>query len=174
MAIHRRLTAEFDLIYAHDEALIDLPTNMVTQWYTGGRNIEDLDLTKCQVQPTIFKCRPLQTKYEYLKDEVLNGASSACWQIFRHHVKSAKNFLDENGKPILEWEDEHDPAVKNECRNEVPHDVVADIASVIIGKAEESSAVFTLPRSFLEVRARSLMLRARDVAERIVNEKKSE
>lgn len=162
MAIHRRLTDEFELVYLHDEVLSDLPNDMVGKWHANGRNIEDLDLARCADQPTIFKCRPLATKYEHLREQVVSGAALSCWQIFKHHVKSAKNCTDENGKPLLEWEGDHDPTVKDKCREDIPADVVADIAMVICGKSEEASAVFTLPGSFWEIRARSRLLRVTD------------
>jgi hypothetical protein len=171
MAIHQRLTAEFDLIYVHDEALISLPDDMVRQWIVKGRKIEDLDLTKCQEKPTIFKCRPLKTDSEHLADMVLSQASAACWQVFKNHVKAAENCNDPHGKPLLSWTDDRDPVLKDECRDVMPKDVVSDIAAVIIGKSEESSAVFTVPATWWGLRARSRMLHASTAGEEDASEK---
>jgi hypothetical protein len=162
MAIHRRLTDKFDLIFLHDDALTSLPSEMVGQWHANGRNIEDLDLTQCTEAPTIFECIPLKTKHENLRDQVISGMSAACWQIFKHHVKGAKNCVDEDGRSLLKWTDNANPVIEDDCRENIPTDIVADIASVICGKAEEASAVFTLQASFWEIRARSRMRLAKD------------
>jgi hypothetical protein len=161
MALTKRCTEEFDLIYVHDPALAVLPDEMVSQWIVRGRNIEDLVLTRCEEQPTIFKCRPLQTKWEHLVDQVASGLSGACWQIFKRHVVSVKNY-SENGKPVVEWTDEDHKAVDDKCRENIPRDVVADIATTIVNKANEATQGFTLPDTFWGQRARFRMLRAKD------------
>jgi hypothetical protein len=162
MAIKQRVTAEFDLIFVYDDALNDLPTVMVQEWIAKGRNIEDLNLKQCTEQPSIFRCRPLLTKFEYLKDRVKEGDPLSCWAIFAVHVVGAKNCSDERGRDLLTWDDSADRTIKDNCRDNIPSDVVVDIARVICGKSEEASAVFTVPDSFWATRARSQMLRAKD------------
>ena len=155
-----RCSDEFQLVCTNEPALIALPTDMVTNWYMKGRNIEDLDLKKCEVPVTIFSCEPLQTEYEYLIDKIKEGVASASWLIFKFHVKSAVNFSDEHGKPLLEWDDEKNPSVKSECRNRIPMDVYMDIAAGIVNRAKEVSQGFTLPDTFLETRRVSQFLHA--------------
>lgn len=162
MAIKQRITQEFELIFIFDSALDALPTTMVQEWIAKGRNIEDLDLTQCVEEPTIFKCRPLLAKYDNLKERVKEGDAFACWAIFAIHVVSAKNCVDGKGVDLLKWEDGAERTIKESCKENVPTDVVVDIAKVIVGKSEQASAVFTVPDTFWATRARSRMLRAKD------------
>jgi hypothetical protein len=146
----------------YDSALDALPTTMIQEWIAKGRNIEDLDLTQCVEEPTVFKCRPLLAKYDNLKERVKKSDAFSCWAIFAIHVVSAKNCADDKGIDLLKWEDGAERTIKESCKDNIPTDVVVDIAKVIVGKSEEASAVFTVPGTFWGTRARSRMLHATD------------
>jgi hypothetical protein len=164
--IKRRLTDRFELVSIFDPALAVLPDSMVSQYQINGRNIEDLDLKRCIEQPSIFVCEPLQVKHQYLMinapimREWLDLPLMTAWQIFRTHVKEAKNF-DDKGKPLLEWEqDGPELVIKNGCHENVDNDVLVDIAQAIRQKAGHATINFMLPHIFYPMRIKYRLLHA--------------
>ncbi len=129
-----------------DPAILANFTADATQKYRLTRNIEDLDLKSTSEPITVFRCKPLLTKWKHLIDSVRDNASSAMWSIFRHHVLSAKNFDDDKGQPIIELVDD---AIPDKKQDDIPIDVISEIALVIVEKAMETSKGFSQPGDYL-------------------------
>jgi hypothetical protein len=165
--LSKRLTEEIPLIYMHDPALNVFDHKEIAEWLVRGRNIEELDLTRCEEPPTIFYCDPLKVKFEHLIMELANGDSNACWHVFANHVNRADNF-SENGKPLLEWDT--DRVIKKDCRGKVTTDVIADIATTIMRKSEQVSSGFIVPPTFLRQRIVSQQIRVKGAGGKSVSE----
>lgn len=154
--IKQRPTENFDVVYLYDPALDMVQDSIVEQYHKSGRDISVLgDLSSLADQPSVFTCRPLDVKHEHLIDLMQVQASSAGWQIFKHHVIAAQNLTDDNGRPILKFTDGINPEIKDECRELIPKAVVNDIVSVIILRATEIGLGFTLPAQYWAMRAQS-------------------
>jgi hypothetical protein len=177
--IKKRLTDRFDLVYLHDSALDNFDTDVVSEYHNNGRKIEDLfpnypKMDECpDDKPTIFSCDPLKPKYQYLIDQLDQGqlTLSAAWQVFRTHVKGAKNCTDEHGKPLLEWTEGNKPLIEKKCQENIDNDVLVDIATTIIRKAGDVAVGFTVPDTFWGTRARCLVRHAKDAATKTAKKK---
>jgi len=144
--LKQRLSAPFEVVYMCDPAILTLSAD-ATKEYRQTRNIEDIDLTKCETPPTVFTCVPLKTEHKHFTDAALSMASMANWSVFRHHVISATNFEAENGQPIIKLTDK---AIPDSQEHLIPLDVVAEIAHVIVEKACAESKFFTQPAHYSE------------------------
>lgn len=176
--LKKRVTECFELIYLHDPALDVFSEEEVVKWHNAGRDISMLDLKRCVSEPpTIFTCYPLKPDFQHILDadtvdELAHGklAMGVAWNVFRTHVKAAKDYNDEQGKPLLEWTDGAKPIIKDECLGNIDKDVLIDIALTILRKAGDIKANFTLPDTFWGTRIRSRLLRASDADTKTASE----
>lgn len=148
MTVKARLTKPFDVVYILDEAIAELGTEAIARYINNGRNIEDLDIATCKEQPSIFTCEPLKPEYQYLLNNLNSNGQltiDEAWSIFRRHVKAAKNYTQENGDPILVWEDGPKGLIDSDCQKYVDIDMVRDIAATIVKKAGHITVNFTAP-----------------------------
>ena len=165
--IPKRLTEKFNLVVLHDPAIREtFSYDELAEYHMSGCDISKLDLKRCKDQPTIFTCEPLKTKYHYILDSIEGGlptvddntwslenkkkrppiSLNTAWQLFKNHVKEAKNYLD--GKsPILTWDSKG--VIEDECQENVDNDTLLYVACAILWKAGNIQAVFTVPGTLL-------------------------
>lgn len=166
----QRLTKPFKVVSLSDEATLDI-NDKVFSLYAQTRDfslIEEL-IPSLEIKPTIFHCLPLMADKEYLADSMLTNPSGTAWNIFRHHVKSAENFTDNSGNPLIKIDPETE-LIKQDCHENIPSDVIKEIAGVIIHKANESTKPFIMPDTWLRTRIRSRVVHAMLAKEETVNE----
>lgn len=173
--LKKRLTDRFKVVYWNDDALHVFSDSELSNYLIKGRDISMIDLKRCTEPVTIFTCDPLRPKYQYLLDAMVGGKinSMAAWQVFKSHVRAAENFNDDHGKPLLEWTDDPESMIKDDCMGSVDTDVLIDIASVIVKKAGDVTINFTLPDTYWVARARSLARHANDANTKTVSETNS-
>lgn len=153
----QRLTKPFRVISIYDEATLEIPDKVMTIYsQTRDFSLVEKHLEKLEKKATVFHLRPLRADKEYLAESILSEGSGAYWQIFRHHVSKAENFVGEDGTPIIKLDE--DSLVDHDCKEAIPRDIVQEMASVIIHKANESTKPFTMPDTWLRTRIRSRTL----------------
>lgn len=166
----QRLTAKFKVVSIYDEATLDISDSIIAE-YQQSRDFSIIEehLSKSSEKATIFHCLPLQADKEYLADSLLSAPADTAWTIFKHHVKGADNFLQKNGEPIIEIDDETE-IIKAECRKRIPKDIIQEIAGVILHKANESTKPFMTPDTWLRTRIRSRTRRVQRAEKETANE----
>ena len=166
MAIKKRLTESFKLVYPYDPALLVFTDDEMMDYLNKGRDLSLLNLDRCKEPPTIFKCKPLKPKYQYLLNNVKDGTLTfdQAWSVFRVHVEEVENF---DG---LEWTEGVDPQIKDDCEKLIHTDCLMDVASTIVRKAGDIDINFTVPVSFWGMRGKLRLLHASDVDTETANE----
>jgi hypothetical protein len=118
------------IVSLHDPALLDCDREQLEK-YAETRNLDDLDLTKCVEQPTIFVANPLQAKWEYLLDGSI-GATDL-WSVFRSHVVDVLNASEMIKDFNLFEQSSGQKVIKDEAREILfDPDTVAEVALVIV------------------------------------------
>ena len=152
--LSRRLTEEFRVVSRFDEALAGADIDEPMRKYLLSRDLEDLPLEGLAPQPTVFVCKPLMSEHEHLVDAVLQAGSKAAWEIFRNHVLRIDGFSFSPYAKDKAWGSEKVPKLTDTARDEVPRDVVQEVATVIALKGNVSTRSFTLPDSWRVERVR--------------------
>jgi hypothetical protein len=147
----QRLTKKIKVVSIYDEALLGIDDKTMTLYaQTRDFSLIEKELPKLEDKVTVFHCLPLRADKEYLMDGVLESESHASWQIFKHHVQKAENFNTDDGTPIIMLND--DSVIDKKCRENIPRDIVQEIAGVIIRKGNESTKPFMMPDTWLRTR----------------------
>ena len=150
----RRLTEEFAVVSRHDEALMGAELDEPMRRYLLSREIDELPLDGLAPQPTVFHCKPLKSEHEHLVDAVLQAGSKAAWEIFRNHVVRIDGFEFSPYAKDKAWGQEKVPKLTDAARDEIPRDVVQEVATVIALKGNVSTRSFGLPDSWRGERIR--------------------
>jgi hypothetical protein len=148
------------IVSLHDQALLDCDREQLEK-YAETRNLDDLDLTKCKEQPTIFVASPLQAKWEYLLDGSV-GATDL-WSVFRSHIIEVLNASEMIKDFNLFEQSAGQKMMRDEAREQIfDPDTIAEVATVIIQAPSrfDKRPFVTLDTSWLRAWARAKSLRA--------------
>jgi hypothetical protein len=148
--ITQRINASRRVVSHYDEALAELPNDVVER-YGRTLDIAELgDLSALTNRPTVFHVRPLTVDSEHL----LYAQPMDMWQIFSRHVDRIDDFGAE-----VKWKNGR---IENDCRELFPMAVVVDVASMIINLANASSdgVFFSPPGDWAQTRINWALRRA--------------
>ncbi len=132
--IRKRLTAEKRIVSTLDDAYPLSFTPEQRENYSSTLNIDDLgDLSEVKDKPTVFKVKPLQSKYEYLTFSNVPDA----WLIFATHVTGIE-YCDEIELTFTNG------IIDDTLRDEFTPKIVQEIASMIVtlANSNDSDAFF--------------------------------
>jgi hypothetical protein len=141
MAIKERLTSDIKVISRYDEALGQLPRNLVVD-YCANLDIETLgDLTGLAVKPSVFTIRPLSVEYEHLVD-LKDPNKTDHWGLFSTHVKNITECFKVTRT---------DSVIDFKWRSKFEQRTVRDVADIITAKANGGKdALFFTSRDALQ------------------------
>jgi len=151
MAIGKRLSDKFRIVVVSDPALLGWDEKNAGEAHANYAmtydvsRIPDHILKHC----TVFTCKPLLKKWEHLVDSVRELATARV--LFKHHVQKATNFPG--------WElDGEKGTVEDKTLDEIPLDVMREVAAVIVRKAGMDTTPFTPPPTLSADRMRYRVL----------------
>jgi len=139
--IRRRLSAPTPVVYSRDEALLDGLDDDTHHRYCQTRDISLIPaevLARC----TVYHVRPLLVAYEHTA--LSPHEPGAAWRIFSAHVHSATNCQDERGHELL-VPDREGRFLLDSVRDDIPFDVVSEIAGVCVKLAQVNTTPFFVP-----------------------------
>lgn len=160
MAIKRKLTDPIWVALRDDEAMLDVPDNVMHK-YLLSRDINNLDIDiekgiyrPTQNQVSLFKVKPCSNTECVLVDQIGSGAYE---KIFRANVLEMKNVLD----IVVDPKPDGTTDVRDKDLETLGFDIISEVASVIYELGQGKNGVdkaFFLEATWLRPRARSRKL----------------
>jgi hypothetical protein len=153
--LKRRTSDSIWVISMRDPALLSLsPQEIETYLLTRDASKVDAAIAAKGEVATRFLVRPLQTRYERL---LSYPDADALWNVFALHVERI-----DGGDFAVEWTESNGvKRLSDSVREQIPHEVVVEVATVIAQAASRSDITpFTLPDGWRDFLTRSRIARA--------------
>lgn len=121
-----------DVVVSTDPALDEVSYTDMAKYFNS-RNLDDLPMDKLSAKPTIYHCKPLQTKYEDFAEE---PTAMQRWMIFATHCDRVSNPWPGLAENFEKTKTHGETVLADGLREIIPRSVVKEVVDVIIQAAD--------------------------------------